>query len=237
MMWLACVSASAATAPRPIDLVQSSAIASSSASSILSALAAEAAKVEADFEGEATGVSDVYGKGQWIDDFQAQVAADLGKQAGLFMPTNVCAQMAALSVHAGLPIASRSVLRPTFITHPTSHLLVWEENAYSDLLGLTAIRAGERGRPLSAADVEVELRRLAAVGLSPCCIVVELPWRELGCRATPWDELLALRGLADKYGTPLHLDGARLLEIAPWYGREPAEVAALFESVYLSFYK
>ena len=116
------------------------------------------------------------------------------------MPTGVGAQQAALSVYAGLPLASRSLLRPSFVTHATSHLLVAEENAYSDLLGITAIKAGDDGRPLTAADVEVELKRLAAVGLTPCCIVVEMPWRELGCRATPWDELLALRKLADKCG-------------------------------------
>ena len=196
-------SAAATPAPKPIDLVHLQPIASSSASSILTQLAAEAAKIESDFEGEAAGVCDVYGKGQWIDDFQAQVAADLGKEASLFMPTGVCAQMAALSVYAGLPLASRSLLRPSFITHATSHLLVAEENAYSDLLGITAIKAGDDGRPLTAADVEVELKRLAAVGLTPCCIVIEMPWRELGCRATPWDELLALRKLADKCGTTL----------------------------------
>ena len=196
-------SAAATPAPKPIDLVHLQPIASSSASSILTQLAAEAAKIESDFEGEAAGVCDVYGKGRWIDDFQAQVAADLGKEASLFMPTGVCAQMAALSVYAGLPLASRSLLRPSFITHATSHLLVAEENAYSDLLGITAIKAGDDGRPLTAADVEVELKRLAAVGLTPCCIVIEMPWRELGCRATPWDELLALRKLADKCGTTL----------------------------------
>ena len=43
--------------------------------------------------------------------------------------------------------------------------------------------------------------------------------------------------MCSRYGTPLHMDGARLLEIAPWYGRDPAEIAALFDSVYLSFYK
>ena len=143
----------------------------------------------------------MYGLGQWIDDFQAQVAADLGKEAGLFFPTGIGAQQAALSVYAGLPLASRPLLRPSFVTHATSHLLVAEENAYSDLLGIAAIKAGDDGRPLTAGDVEVELKRLAAVGLTPCCIVVEMPWRELGCRATPWDELLALRKLADKCGT------------------------------------
>ena len=116
-------SAAATPAPKPIDLVHLQPIASSSASSILTQLAAEAAKIESDFEGEAAGVCDVYGKGQWIDDFQAQVAADLGKEASLFMPTGVCAQMAALSVYAGLPLASRSQLRPSFVTHATSHLV------------------------------------------------------------------------------------------------------------------
>lgn len=235
---LACwLSVPAATSPKPIDLVQMPAIASS-ASSIFSALAAEAGRVEADFEAEAAGMCDVYGNGAWIEEFQSQVAADLGKEAAVFMPTGVCAQMAALAVHAGLPLPSRAgLLRPSFLTHPTSHLLLWEENAYSDLLGLTAIKAGTRSRPLLAADVEVELKRLSSVGLAPCCMLIELPWRELGCHATPWDELLKMRALADRYGVPLHMDGARLLEIAPFYGRPPAEVAALFDSVYISFYK
>jgi hypothetical protein len=123
MLWLLlCAHAAAATTPvpKPIDLVHASATASSSASSILAQLSAEAAKIESDFE---AGVCDVYGKGEWIDAFQEQVAADLGKEAGLFMPTGVCAQQAALSVYAGLPLASRSQLRPSFVTHATSHLV------------------------------------------------------------------------------------------------------------------
>ena len=116
---LLCAHAAAAAtpAPKPIDLVHASATASSSASSILAQLSAEAAKIESDFE---AGVCDVYGKGEWIEAFQEQVAADLGKEAGLFMPTGVCAQQAALSVYAGLPLASRSQLRPSFVTHATS---------------------------------------------------------------------------------------------------------------------
>ena len=126
MLWvLLCAHAAAATTPvpKPIDLVHASATASSSASSILAQLSAEAAKIESDFDVYGKGVCDVYGKGEWIDAFQEQVAADLGKEAGLFMPTGVCAQQAALSVYAGLPLASRSQLRPSFVTHATSHLV------------------------------------------------------------------------------------------------------------------
>lgn len=35
----------------------------------------------------------------------------------------------------------------------------------------------------------------------------------------------------------LHLDGARLWECAPYYQRTYAEIAALFDTVYVSFYK
>jgi threonine aldolase len=38
-------------------------------------------------------------------------------------------------------------------------------------------------------------------------------------------------------GAALHLDGARLWQCGPFYGRELAEVAELFDSVYVSFYK
>ena len=36
---------------------------------------------------------------------------------------------------------------------------------------------------------------------------------------------------------PLHFDGARLWEAAPFYGRPYAEIAALADSVYVSFSK
>ena len=44
-------------------------------------------------------------------------------------------------------------------------------------------------------------------------------------------------GWARERGAATHLDGARLWESAAGYGRTPAEVAAGFDSVYVSFYK
>ena len=50
-----------------------------------------------------------------------------------------------------------------------------------------------------------------------------------------------MRALADEYNVPLHLDGARLWEIAPYYQRTASksikDVVALFDSCYVSFYK
>lgn len=160
----------------------------------------------------------------------------------MFFPTGVAAQNAALAVYADLPFRShRTEPPPSVILHGTSHLVKYEEEAYSQLLGLTALIAGDEHRILAVSDVEGHLSRLAAVGSRPVVILVELPHRVLGCETLPWDELLALRELADKYDVPLHLDGARLWEIAPFYaatsGKSVRDITNLFDSVYVSFYK
>ena len=68
-------------------------------------------------------------------------------------------------------------------------------------------------------------------------LLLELPQREIGGQLPDWDDLVAQTELARSHGTALHLDGARLLESLPHYGRSAAEVAELFDSVYLSLYK
>ena len=52
-----------------------------------------------------------------------------------------------------------------------------------------------------------------------------------------WDELVAQVEWARERNIAVHMDGARLWEAQPFYGRPHAEIAALFDSVYVSFYK
>jgi threonine aldolase len=68
-------------------------------------------------------------------------------------------------------------------------------------------------------------------------LCVELPLRDAGYLLPGWDDLVALAEAARERGTPVHLDGARLWESQPFYGRGHAEIAALFDTVYVSFYK
>lgn len=185
---------------------------------------------------------DVYGSSSWLNEFEAEVAEALGKPAAVFVVTGVAAQNMALCVHANLPFrAHRTEPSPSFVMHGSSHLALYEEKAYDALLGLTPLVAGEIGKPLSASDIEYYLARLAAVGTSPSAILVEVPMRELGCTVPTWDELLELRALATRYNVPLHLDGARLWEASAYYeevhGKTMADVCALFDSAYVSFYK
>jgi len=68
-------------------------------------------------------------------------------------------------------------------------------------------------------------------------LLLELPLREIGGQLSAWDELEAQSAWARDHNIAMHMDGARLWESAPYYGRSYAEIAALFDSVYVSFYK
>ena len=68
-------------------------------------------------------------------------------------------------------------------------------------------------------------------------LLIELPQREIGGRLPAWDDLEALVEAARERGAAVHLDGARLWECGPFYARPLSDVAGLFDTVYVSFYK
>jgi threonine aldolase len=131
---------------------------------------------------------------------------------------------------AALRIWTEAAALPRFGMHPTSHLALHEEEAYSALLGLHGVPIGDRLRPLLASD-------LAACPQPLACLLVELPIREAGGQLPTWEALQALKAEAHTRRVPLHMDGARLWECGPFYGRPYAEIAEGFDSVYVSMYK
>jgi threonine aldolase len=167
---------------------------------------------------------DVYGDGGVVADLETVVADLLGKPAAVFLPSGTMAQGATLRVHADAH-GSRTVA-----WHPTSHLELHELQAHTRLHGLVGRRVGPVDRLLSLADLEQVAEPLSA-------LLLELPQRELGGLLPDWDDLVEQVGWARGRGAAAHLDGARLWEAAAGYGRSPAEVAALFDTVYVSFYK
>jgi threonine aldolase len=167
---------------------------------------------------------DRYGDGGVVGDLERKVAELLGKPAAVFFPSGTMAQQAVLRVHA-----DRSG-RDTVVFHPTCHLRLHEDGALERVQRLVGRSVGDANRVLTRAD-------LAAVAEPPAALLVELPQREIGGQQPAWDELLAQLAWARERGAATHLDGARLWESAAGYARPPADVAALFDSVYVSFYK
>jgi threonine aldolase len=166
---------------------------------------------------------DHYGAGPVLEGFEREVAELLGMESACYMPSGCMAQPIALRIWA-----DRSGLRDTAF-HATSHLELHEDHGYRELHGLTAHLLGDPTRPTLARDLE----GLPALG----SLLVELPAREIGGQLPSWDELLELVELARARGIRLHLDGARLWEAQAAYERPFSELCALFDSVYVSFYK
>ncbi|WP_084384794.1 threonine aldolase family protein [Novosphingobium naphthalenivorans] len=175
---------------------------------------------------------DVYGTGALVEDFEAEIAALFDMPAARFMPSGCMAQPIALRIW------SDRAGNPTTAFHPTSHLELHEEFGYRELHGLSAHLVGDANRPTTAGDV-IELIGPggAAHETGLASLLVELPAREIGGQLPSWEELVALSELCRDHGIRLHLDGARVWQAAPAYGRSLSEIAALFDSVYVSFYK
>ncbi len=167
---------------------------------------------------------DRYGDGEAVSSFEARVAGILGKPAALLVPSGTMAQQIALRIHC----ERRGTKTVAF--HPTCHLELHEHAAYAHLHGLAAELVGGRDRLIELADLEALTMPLGA-------LLIELPQREIGGRLPEWDDLVAQIEWARDRGIATHLDGARIWEAAPYYRLPHAEIAALFDTVYVSLYK
>lgn len=167
---------------------------------------------------------DRYGDGGAVAALEEEVRTVLGKPAALFLPSGTMAQQIALRIHAD----RRGVRTCAF--HPTCHLEIHEEKAYAHLHNLVGLTIGNARELITLADLQGIRERVAAV-------LFELPQREIGGRLPAWDDLAEQVAFVRSKGAAVHLDGARLWECTPYYKRSPAAIAALFDTVYVSFYK
>ena len=169
-------------------------------------------------------VTDRYGDGGAVTELESEIMLVLGKPAAVFVPSGTMAQQAVLRVHADR--RDRRVV----VFHPACHIDTHEGRGYERLHQLTGRPAGERDRLLALADLEQVAEPVGS-------LVIELPQRDLGGQQPDWAALNAQLGWARERGAAVHLDGARLWESAAGYGKPPADIAGLFDTVYVSFYK
>ncbi len=167
---------------------------------------------------------DTYGEGGAVHKLEAEITKIFEVESVAFFPSGVMAQQAALRIHADRA-ASRRVAMPDL-----SHLLVHEEDGPRILHDLEICFLTKGAEAPAARHVEAIPGRIGAV-------LVELPLRDAGCLLPTWDDLVALSRACRARGTALHFDGARIWESQPWFDRSLPEIAALADSLYVSFYK
>ncbi|MDB5959067.1 MAG: threonine aldolase, partial [Massilia sp.] len=148
----------------------------------------------------------------------------LGLEAAVFCNSGTMAQVTALR------LAVQDRVSRLVALHPTSHIFVHEKSNYQLLGHFDALAVGDRHRPWTAADLAAVPDKLGAVAM-------EMPMREIGGQNPTWQEIEAIKAHCRERGAHLHMDGARLWEAAAGMGKTPAELAAGFDSVYVSLYK
>jgi threonine aldolase len=162
---------------------------------------------------------DLYGESGPVGRLESELVELFGVEAAAFFPSGIMAQQVALRVHTG------RVALPDL-----SHLLLHEEDGPRLLHGLE-ISILTRGFEAPAA------RHLEAIPGRLGAVLAELPLREAGCLLPTWDDLAELSRACRARGVALHFDGARIWESQPWFGHPLPEIAALADSLYVSFYK
>lgn len=183
---------------------------------VLHSLAEACAELELDW--------DQYGARGAVARLEEELTELFGSGGATFFPSGVMAQQAALRTwcdRAGTPRVAMPDL---------SHLLVHEQDGPRRLHGFE-VEHLTVGREVPTAQA------LAAVPARLGAVLVELPLRDAGCLLPTWGELTELSTAAAERGVPLHVDGARIWEAQPFWERDLTEIAALTDSLYVSFYK
>lgn len=168
--------------------------------------------------------SDMYGMGPSLEAFEAKMAGALGKASAVFFPSGTMAQQIALRIWCDRKGTKRVAY------HPLCHLEIHEEDGLKELHGIEPILLADKDRLIGLEDVQ-------QLGEDVSCLLLELPQREIGGQLPPFEEIVAISEFCREKDIKLHLDGARLFEVLPYYQKTAAEVCVLFDSVYISFYK
>lgn len=167
---------------------------------------------------------DFYGSGPVINDFEDKMANILGKEKAVFFPSGTMAQQIALRMWCD----EQEIYRVAY--HPFCHLEIYEEGGLKELHHIETVLLGEEDRLFTIDDLKQGNTVIST-------LLIELPQRSIGGQLPTWEELKEITDYCKEKGIRTHLDGARLWETVPYYGKELKEICELFDSVYVSFYK
>ncbi len=172
---------------------------------------------------------DQYGEDPTTNRLQQQMAALLGKEAALWMPSGTMANQVALLVLA----------RPgdEVVTAREAHAGWHEAGGAAANAGVQIVEVGERG-VFTRAQLEAAIKP-AGLPVFPATTVVEVEntHNRSGGVVFPQDEVVRICALARERGLASFLDGARLWNAAVASGRSEAELAAPFDLISVAFSK
>jgi threonine aldolase len=170
---------------------------------------------------------DVFGDDPSVNALQQRIAADLGFEAALFMPTGTQSNLAALMSHC-----ERG---DEVILGQLAHTYRWEG-------GGAAVLGSIQPQPipnqpdgsLALADIEAAIKPDDAHFARTRLLALENTW---GGKVMPLPYIEAAAALARRHGLVTHLDGARLFNAAVASGVPAREITRHFDSASVCFSK
>ena len=165
-----------------------------------------------------------------VNALQERVAALLGQEAAIFVPTATMANQIALKLLA----------RPgdVLIAEENAHVAIYEYGGPAAHAGLMTLGLpGDRGR-LSPEQVRRAAEPSTKVADQRAALLaLENTHNASGGRVWPLEELQEVVAAAREAGLAVHLDGARLLNASTALGVAPAGISAPFDTVTLCLSK
>lgn len=170
---------------------------------------------------------DVFGDDPTVNALQERIAAMLGKEAALFMPTGTQSNLAAIMSHCGRG--------DEYIVGQFAHTYRWEGGGAA-VLGSVQPQPLEHqpDGTLALKDIEAAIKPDDAHFARSRLLCLE---NTLGGKVLPLHYIAEAAALARKRGLASHLDGARLFNAAVKLGVPASEIARHFDSVSVCFSK
>lgn len=170
---------------------------------------------------------DVFGDDPTVNALQARIAAELGFEAALFMPSGTASNLCALLAHCGRG--------DEYLVGQLAHTYRYEGGGAAVLGGIQPQPLTQQpdGR-LDLAEVEAAIKPDDAHFARTRLLALENTWNG---NALPLDYLDAAIILAQRRGLATHLDGARLFNAAVASGVPAGRLTQGFDSVSVCFSK
>ena len=172
---------------------------------------------------------DVFGEDPSVNALEAVVAARLGKEAALFVPSGTMANQIAIRLHTHHG--------QVVLAGHQAHILRYEGGAASALAGVQIATLGAGGL-FGADEVRAAIVPETNVHLAPTTLLaIENTHNSSGGRVFPLAQIEAATAVARAAGLATHLDGARLFNAEIASGVPAAEWARHFDTVATCFSK
>jgi threonine aldolase len=164
-----------------------------------------------------------------VDALCDRMAAMLGKQAAMFLPTGTMCNQISILMHC----------RPgdEILAHESSHIITNEGGGPGALAGAVILGLrGERGM-FDSATMKAALRERRRNAPPQTLVAVEQTANAGGGSVWPLGLLTDVLSTAHEFGLKTHMDGARLMNAAVAAGVTAREMAEHCDSVWLDFTK